>query len=52
MNSQPRAAEPVIELAPVENAYRSGKFGFPSLSGKDLAITAHPSEAKTSPAAL
>jgi hypothetical protein len=41
-----------MELASVEKAYRSVKFGFPALSRKDLAITAHPSEAKASPAAL
>jgi putative ABC transport system ATP-binding protein len=40
MNPQPRAAEPVIELARVEKVYRSGKVGFPALSGVDLTIMA------------
>jgi ABC-type multidrug transport system fused ATPase/permease subunit len=39
MNSQPRAADPIIELARVEKVYRSGKVGFPALSGVDLTIT-------------
>jgi len=49
MNSQPRAADPVIELARVEKVYRSGKVGFPALSGVDLAITAGEMVAVTGP---
>ena len=49
MNPQPRAAEPIIELARVEKVYRSGKVGFPALSGVDLAITAGEMVAVTGP---
>ena len=40
MSPQPRAADPIIELARVEKVYRSGRVGFPALSGVDLTITA------------
>jgi putative ABC transport system ATP-binding protein len=49
MNSQPRAAEPIIELARVEKVYRSGRVGFPALSGVDLTITAGDMVAITGP---
>jgi len=49
MNSQPRAADPIIELARVEKVYRSGKVGFPALSGVDLTITAGEMVAVTGP---
>jgi putative ABC transport system ATP-binding protein len=49
MNSQPRAAEPIIELARVEKVYRSGEVGFPALSGVDLTITAGEMVAVTGP---
>jgi putative ABC transport system ATP-binding protein len=49
MNSQPRAADPIIELARVEKVYRSGKVGFPALSGVDLAIMAGEMVAVTGP---
>ena len=49
MNSQPTAAEPVIELARVEKVYRSRKVGFPALSGVDLTITAGEMVAVTGP---
>lgn len=49
MNPQPRAADPVIELARVEKVYRSGKVGFPALSGVDLTITAGEMVAVTGP---
>jgi putative ABC transport system ATP-binding protein len=49
MNSQPRAADPVIELARVEKVYRSGKVGFPALSGVDLTIMAGEMVAVTGP---
>jgi putative ABC transport system ATP-binding protein len=49
MNSQPRAADPIIELARVEKIYRSGKVGFPALSGIDLTITAGEMVAVTGP---
>ena len=46
---QPRAADPVIELARVEKVYRSGKVGFPALSGVDLTIMAGEMVAVTGP---
>jgi putative ABC transport system ATP-binding protein len=49
MNSQPRAADPIIELARVEKVYRSGKVGFPALSGVDLTIMAGEMVAVTGP---
>lgn len=49
MNPQPRAAEPIIELAGVEKVYRSGRVGFPALSGVDLTITAGEMVAVTGP---
>jgi putative ABC transport system ATP-binding protein len=49
MNLQPRAADPVIELARVEKVYRSGKVGFPALSGVDLTIMAGEMVAVTGP---
>jgi putative ABC transport system ATP-binding protein len=49
MNPQPRAADPIIELARVEKVYRSGKVGFPALSGIDLTITAGEMVAVTGP---
>ncbi len=49
MNPQPRAADPIIELARVEKVYRSGKVGFPALSGVDLAIAAGEMVAVTGP---
>jgi putative ABC transport system ATP-binding protein len=49
MNPQPRAAEPIIELARVEKVYRSGRVGFPALSGVDLTITAGEMVAVTGP---
>jgi putative ABC transport system ATP-binding protein len=49
MNPQPRAADPIIELARVEKVYRSGKVGFPALSGVDLAIAAGEVVAVTGP---
>ena len=49
MNPQPSAAEPIIELARVEKVYRSGKVGFPALSGVDLAIMAGEMVAVTGP---
>jgi len=49
MNSQPRAADPIIELARVEKVFRSGKVGFPALSGIDLAIAAGEMVAVTGP---
>ena len=49
MNSQPSAADPVIELARVEKVYRSGKVGFPALSGVDLTIMAGEMVAVTGP---
>ena len=49
MNLQPRSADPVIELARVEKVYRSGKIGFPALSGVDLTITAGEMVAVTGP---
>jgi putative ABC transport system ATP-binding protein len=49
MNLQPGAADPVIELARVEKVYRSGKVGFPALSGVDLTIMAGEMVAVTGP---
>jgi putative ABC transport system ATP-binding protein len=49
MNPQPRAAEPIIELARVEKVYRSGKVSFPALSGVDLAIMTGEMVAVTGP---
>jgi putative ABC transport system ATP-binding protein len=49
MNPKPRSAEPIIELARVEKVYRSGRVGFPALSGVDLAITAGEMVAITGP---
>jgi putative ABC transport system ATP-binding protein len=49
MNPQPRAAEPIIELARVEKVYRSGRVSFPALSGVDLAVTAGEMVAITGP---
>jgi putative ABC transport system ATP-binding protein len=49
MNPQPRAAEPIIELARVEKVYRSGRVGFPALSGVDLTIIAGEMVAVTGP---
>jgi len=49
MNPQPRAADPVIELARAEKVYHSGKVGFPALSGVDLTITAGEMVAVTGP---
>jgi putative ABC transport system ATP-binding protein len=49
MNPQPRAAEPIIELARVEKVYRSGKVSFPALSGVDLTIAAGEMVAVTGP---
>ena len=49
MDPQPRAAEPIIELVQVEKVYRSGKVGFPALSGVDLTITAGEMVAVTGP---
>ncbi|MGD0702688.1 MAG: ABC transporter ATP-binding protein [Trebonia sp.] len=49
MNPQPRAAEPIIELARVEKVYRSGRVSFPALSGVDLTITAGEMVAVTGP---
>jgi putative ABC transport system ATP-binding protein len=49
MNPQPRAADPVIELARVEKVYRSGKVGFPALSGVDLTVMAGEMVAVTGP---
>jgi len=49
MNSQPRVAESIIELARVEKVYRSGKVGFPALSGVDLTIMAGEMVAVTGP---
>lgn len=49
MNFQPRTAEPVIELARVEKVYRSGRVGFPALSGVDLTIMAGEMVAVTGP---
>src|SRR5438105_8646026 len=49
MNPQPRSAEPVIELARVEKVYRSGRVGFPALSGVDLTIAAGEMVAITGP---
>jgi putative ABC transport system ATP-binding protein len=49
MSPQPRAAEPIIELAQVEKVYRSGRVSFPALSGVDLTITAGEMVAVTGP---
>jgi putative ABC transport system ATP-binding protein len=49
MNPQPRAAEPIIELARVEKVYRSGRVSFPALSGVDLTVTAGEMVAITGP---
>ena len=49
MSPQPRAADPIIELARVEKVYRSGRVGFPALSGVDLTITAGEMVAVTGP---
>ncbi len=49
MDTQPRAADPIIELARVEKVYRSGKVGFPALSGVDLTIMAGEMVAVTGP---
>jgi putative ABC transport system ATP-binding protein len=38
MDLQTRSQEPIIELARTEKVYRSGRIGFPALSGVDLAI--------------
>jgi putative ABC transport system ATP-binding protein len=38
MDLQTRAPEPIIELTRVEKVYRSGRIGFPALSGVDLTI--------------
>ena len=46
---QPRTADPIIELARVEKVYRSGKVGFPALSGIDLTIMAGEMVAVTGP---
>ena len=49
MNPQPRAAEPIIELARVKKVYHSGRVSFPALSGVDLTITAGEMVAVTGP---
>jgi putative ABC transport system ATP-binding protein len=49
MNSRPQAAQPIIELARAEKVYRSGRVGFPALSGVDLTITAGEMVAVTGP---
>jgi ABC-type glutathione transport system ATPase component len=55
MNSQSAAADPVIELARVdklarvEKVCRSGKIGFPALSGVDLTVMAGEMVAITGP---
>jgi putative ABC transport system ATP-binding protein len=41
--------EPIIELSRVEKVYRSGRVGFPALSGVDLAIAAGEMVAITGP---
>ena len=49
MNIQSRSPEPIIELARVEKVYRSGRVGFPALSGVDLCIGAGELVAITGP---
>ena len=49
MSTQPGPGEPIIELARVEKVYRSGKVGFPALSGVDLTIMAGEMVAVTGP---
>jgi putative ABC transport system ATP-binding protein len=50
-SSQRRASVPagIIELAGVEKVYRSGRVGFPALSGVDLTIAAGEMVAITGP---